>query len=196
MKKFFKLNHNGSDLSKKNDSVMKMNERVIYLWSIPATGHLNPTLCLTNQLLSQLDAMNVSRIIFYSNESFRERIINLPNNIDKKLIEFRDYGLKDHLESDNVLKQLMDFECKPGELFRIFRPFMNGLDLGTKYLGENLLADMYKEKPVLVLYDQVLFFPKIIFHLYSKRFKCPKPLSICYVTTFMCARSNTCLFDF
>jgi hypothetical protein len=51
------------------------------------------------------------------------------------------------------------------------------------------LADIDREKPVLILYDQALFFPKIALKLYTKKYKHnPKPLHACYVTTFMCAK--------
>ena len=38
-----------------------------------------------------------------------------------------------------------------------------------------------------MLYDQALFFVKFAMTLYEKWYKCPKPLNVCYVTTFMCA---------
>jgi hypothetical protein len=40
----------------------------------------------------------------------------------------------------------------------------------------------------MILYDQALFFPKLAFKLYSKMFKTPAPLHVCYVTTFLCAK--------
>lgn len=163
-------------------------ERVIFLWSIPANGHLNPTLCFTNQLLLRLDEMNVTKIVFYSGVSFRDLILNLPNNIGKNRIEFRDYRLEKYTGSENLLKLLMNFDTRPGTLFRVFQCYENSVKLGSKHIFKNLIQDIHKDKPVLILYDQALFFPKLALELYSKKYNCPKPLHGCYVTTFMCAR--------
>lgn len=81
----------------------KMN-RVMYIWSTPAVGHLNPTLCFTNQLLTRLETMKIKKIIFYSGMPFRDLILNLPNNQGKDLIEFRDYELKKYWGHDDLLK--------------------------------------------------------------------------------------------
>jgi hypothetical protein len=164
------------------------NERVIYLWSIPANGHLNPTLCFTNQLLLRLDELNVSKIVFYSGHSFKDLILNLPNNVGRARIEFRDYGLEKHAGSENLLKILMNFDTRPGTLFRVFQCFENSVKLGSKHLFKNLLQDIHRDKPVLILYDQALFFPKLALDLYAKKYNCQKPLHACYVTTFMCAK--------
>jgi hypothetical protein len=163
-------------------------ERVIFLWSVPANGHLNPTLCFTNQLLLRLDELNITKIVFYSGKSFKNLILNLPNNVDKNRIEFRDYGLEKHIGSENLLKILMDFDTRPGTLFRVFQCFENSVKLGSKHLFKNLIEDMYKDKPVLIIYDQALFFPKLALDLYTKKYNRPKPLHACYVTTFMCAK--------
>ena len=163
-------------------------ERVIHLWSIPANGHLNPTLCFTNQLLTKLDELNVTKIIFYSGALFKDIILNLPNNIGRTKIEFRDYALQDQTGTDNLLKILMNFDTRPGALFRVFQCFENSVKLGSKHLFKNLLQDIHRDKPVLILYDQALFFPKLAFDLYAKKYNCPKPLHACYVTTFMCAK--------
>ena len=90
--------------------------RVIYLWSVPANGHLNPTLCFTNELILHLDEINVDKIVFYSGKSFKDLILNLPNNINKNKIEFRDYGLDEFTGSENLLKLIMDFDTRPGFL--------------------------------------------------------------------------------
>lgn len=90
--------------------------RVIYLWSVPANGHLNPTLCFTNELILYLDEINVDKIVFYSGKSFKDLIVNLPNNIDKNKIEFRDYGLDEFTGSENLLKLFMDFDTRPGSI--------------------------------------------------------------------------------
>lgn len=174
------------------DDFKKGNEkdRVIFIWSIPANGHLNPTLCFTNNLLQNLDAMNVQKIVFYCGLSFREQILNLPNNIGKNQIEFRDYHLQKNIGSDNLLKLIMNFDTKPGSLFRMFQCFENGVKLGNKHMFKHLLHDIHRDKPVLILYDQALFFPKLAFNLYEKKYKCPRPLHICYITTFLCAQGN------
>jgi hypothetical protein len=166
----------------------KCGERVIFLWSVPANGHLNPTLCFTNQLLLRLDEMNVKKIIFYSEPSFAEPILNLPNNANKERIEFREYKLKQRMGSENLLKMFMDFDTSPGTLFRMFQCFENALKLGSKHLFANLLNDMHRDKPILILYDQALFFPKLALSLYEKKYACPKPLHCQYVTTFMCSK--------
>lgn len=163
-------------------------ERVIFLWSVPANGHLNPTLCFTNELITKLGAMRVKKIIFYSGGSFRDQVLNLPNNTGQSRVEFRDYCLKKHAGTDNLLKLLMNFDTKPGALFRVFQCFENSVKLGNEHMFKQLLHDMYKEQPVLVLYDQALFFPKLAMRLYEKRYKCPKPLHAAYVTTFLCAQ--------
>lgn len=163
-------------------------ERVIYLWSVPANGHLNPTLCFTNQLLLNLDEMNVSRIVFYSCASFKDMILNLPNNQGKSRIEFRDYQLAEHKGTENLLKLFMDFDTRPGSLFRVFKCYENSVKLGSELIFENLITDIRRDQPVLILYDQALFFPKLVFEVFAKRYQCEKPLHGCYVTTFMCAK--------
>lgn len=179
--------------SEPNEEVSLMNEdenrpKVIYIWSVPANGHLMPCLCYTNQLLLRLDEMKVDKIVFYSGVSFRDLILNLPNNIGKNRIEFRDYNLEKSTGTENLLKLLMNFDTRPGTLFRVFQCFENGVKLGSKVIFNKLLVDIHRDKPVLILYDQALFFPKLALNLYEKRYKCPKPLHGCYVTTFMCAK--------
>jgi hypothetical protein len=89
---------------------------------------------------------------------------------------------------------MMDFDTRPGSLFRMFQCFENSLTLASKHLFKSLLREMYQDKPVLILYDQALFFPKLALTLYEKKYKCPKPLHGCYVTTFMCAKGVYPLF--
>lgn len=161
-------------------------ERCLFIWSVPANGHMNPTLCLTNQLLSNMEAIKIDKIVFYCGEAFRDQILNLPNNTNNQ-IEFRDYHLGKHAGSENFLKVLMNFDTKPGSLFRVFQCFENSIKLGNTYMFKHLLKDINRDRPVLVLYDQALFFAKFALGLYEKWYKCPKPLHICYVTTFMCA---------
>ena len=170
------------------NSNSQTKERVMYIWSVPANGHLNPTLCFTNQLLLRLDDMKVDKIIFYSTSQFKQTILDLPNNKDKKLIEFRDYNLEKSTGSDNMLKLMMNFDTRPGTLFRVFQCFENSLKLASKHLFKSLLKEMYRERPVLILYDQALFFPKLALNLFVKKYNCPKPLHGCYVTTFLCAK--------
>jgi len=97
------------------------NSRVIFLWGVclffyyysiclcifslkvPARGHLNPTLCFTNQLLLKLDELNVKKIIFYSASIYRIDILSLPNNKEDR-IEFRDFDFEKYAGSDNYLK--------------------------------------------------------------------------------------------
>ena len=142
----------------------------MYIWSVPAKGHSNPALCFTNELLKKLDDIQIEKIVFYSCESFRDSILNLPNNIQQK-IEFRDFEFVKNSGTDNFLKLIMDFDTRPGSLFRFFQCWENSLKLGTSYIFKNLLDDMHREKPILVLYDQALFFPKITLKLYSKLYK-------------------------
>lgn len=160
-------------------------ERVIFLWSVPATGHLMPTLCFTNQLLLRLDEMKVKKIIFFCETAFRELILNLPNNKENR-IEFRDYRLEKDLGSDNLLKILMTFDTRPGNLFRVFQCWENAVNLGTNHVFPTLFDDINRYKPVLILYDQALFFPKLLFKVYANKFNCPEPLHATYVTTFFC----------
>jgi len=164
---------------------MEIKNRVIYIWSTPAVGHLNPTLCFTNQLLSRLHEMNIDKIIFYSGTAFRDLILDLPNNAGKNLIEFRDYELKKYWGHEDLLKILMDWDTRPGKIFRVFRYFENSLKLGSKHLFDRLGEDMHREKPVFVLHDNALFFGKLALSLYEEKYKCPKPLSCCYLTTFL-----------
>ncbi|CAF0718066.1 unnamed protein product [Brachionus calyciflorus] len=166
----------------------QQTERVIFLWSVPANGHLNPTLCYANELLTALPEMNCTKLVFYCGKSFKDVILNLPNNKGKNLIEFRDYELEKYTGTENLLKLMMDFDTRPGTLFRVFQCYENSVKLGAKHLFNRLIQDMHNDKPVLIVYDQALFFPKIACELYSKKFRCPKPPHVSYVTTFMCAR--------
>ncbi len=102
--------------------------RVIYIWSVPAIGHLNPTLCFANELLTRLDELHVDRLVIYNAKSFRDMITNLPNNKLSKdnprsRIEFRDYELEKHVGTDDFLKIVMNFDTAPGSLFRPFQVF-------------------------------------------------------------------------
>lgn len=182
----------------KNDNLNKENieleddsededkrERVIFLWSVPATGHLMPTLCFTNQLLLRLDEMKVKKIIFFNETPYRELILNLPNNTDNR-IEFRDYRLEKEFGSDNLLKLLMTFDTRPGNLFRVFQCWENAVNLGTTHVFPTLFEDIRRYRPILILYDQALFFPKLLFKVYAQKYKCPEPLHGAYVTTFLC----------
>lgn len=80
------------------------------------------------------------------------------------------------------------FNHNQGSLFRMFKCYENSIRLGADLIFKNLIHDMYVDKPSLILYDQALFFPKLAFDLYAKKYKCEKPLHCCYVTTFMCAK--------
>jgi hypothetical protein len=95
---------------------IEKRENVIYIWSIPANGHLNPTLCFTNQLLLKLNEMKVTKIVFYCGTTFRDQILNLPNNINNR-IEFRDYEFEKYTGSKDFLKLIMNFDTKPGRIF-------------------------------------------------------------------------------
>ena len=167
-------------------------DRVIYIWSVPAIGHLNPTLCFVNELLNRLGELQVDRIVVYNAEAFRPMITNLPNNVtpkgDKGLIEFRDYQLKEHVGTDDFLKIIMNFDTTPGSLFRFFQCYENGLNVAVKHLFKRLLVDMDRDRPVLVLYDQSMIFPKVALKFYAKEFSRAAPLHGCYVTSFMFAR--------
>lgn len=163
-------------------------DRVIFIWSVPANGHLNPTLCFANELLLRLDDMNIKKIVFYSGPTFKDVILNLPNNENKNLIEFRDYRLEKYTGSENLLKLMMNFDTRPGTLFRVFHVFENAVKLGARHIFKNLLQDIHEDRPVLILYDQALFFPKLALNLYEKKYKQPMPIHATYVTTFMCAR--------
>ena len=72
------------ELESADDETGEPRERVIFLWSVPATGHLNPTLCFTNQLLLRLDEMKVKKIVFYCGTAFKDTILNLPNNTENR----------------------------------------------------------------------------------------------------------------
>jgi hypothetical protein len=80
----------------------------------------------------------------------------------------------------------MTFDTRPGNLFRVFQCWENAVNLGTKHIFEILFKDINRDKPVLILYDQALFFPKLAFKVYAKKFNRPAPLHACYVTTFLC----------
>ena len=162
----------------------KMN-RVMYIWSTPAIGHLNPTLCFTNQLLTRLETMKIKKIIFYSGMPFRDLILNLPNNQGKDLIEFRDYELKKYWGHDDLLKILMDWDTRPGKIFRAFRLFENSMKVGSGHIFDKLADDIHRDNPCFVLYDQALFFGKLALSIYEKKYKCPKPLQGCYLATFL-----------
>lgn len=168
--------------------LMSTQSRCLFIWSVPANGHLNPTLCFTNQLILRLGEMNIDKIVFYCGPSFKDLILNLPNNIGRNVIEYRDYKLEKHTGTENLLKLLMNFNTKPGTLFRAFKCFENSVKLGSKHIFNSLLEDMYRDQPILVLYDQALFFPKLAFSLYEKRYKLEQPLHAAYVTTFLCAQ--------
>jgi hypothetical protein len=164
-----------------------ISNNCITIWSVPANGHLNPTLCFTNQLILRLDELKIKKIIFYSGPAFRDLILNLPNNKAKNRIEFRDYNLKEYAGSENLLKLLMDWDTRPGTLFRVFRCYENSVKLGSKHIFRTLISDLHRDRPALVLYDQALFFPKLALTLYERKYK-SKPLHGAYVTTFLCAK--------
>jgi hypothetical protein len=127
------------------DGKIENHERCIYIWSVPANGHMNPTLCLTNQLLSKMDEIKIDKIVFYCGEAFRDQILKLPNNTNHQ-IEFRDYRLGEHTGTENFLKAIMNFDTKPGSLFRAFKCFENSIQLGNKYLFKHLLKDIHRDR--------------------------------------------------
>ena len=132
--------------------------------------------------------MKIDKIVFYSCSTFRDSILNLPNNFNNTYqIEYRDYELKKYCGSEDFLKLIMDFDTKPGSLFRFFQCWENAIKIGSDFLFKKLINDLHTEKPVLVVYDQALFFSKITLKLYSKMYKNdPQPLRCCYVTSFLC----------
>ena len=166
---------------------VKKTSRVIYWWSVPAMGHLNATFCVINELIGRLDEIGLDRVVFYCGESFREHVLNLPNNSKKNCIEFRTYGLQESVGSDDWLKLILNFSTRPGARFRVGKVYDNSIRLGAKHIFEKLVVDMNADRPELVVYDQALFFPKLALDYYAKLYKCEKPLNCCYVTSFMCA---------
>ncbi len=80
----------------------------------------------------------------------------------------------------------MNFDTKPGSLFRVFLCWENVLKLGNNFLFKNLINDINRDKPILILYDQGLFFPKFVFKLYSKVYLHPEPMNVSFIITFMC----------
>jgi hypothetical protein len=162
-------------------------KKSMFIWCLPAKGHLNPALCFTNQILLKLNDFKISKIIFYCTASFRDAILNLPNNKNNQ-IEFRDFRFDELLGSENYLKLIMNFDTRPGRLFRAFRIWENAIKFGQQYLFDTLVEDIYRERPAFILYDQALFFPKLAFKIYSKRYSCPEPLHVAYCITFMCAK--------
>lgn len=165
------------------------DERILYIWGVPAKGHSNPALCLTNELLLKLNEMNIKKVIFYSCSSYRDSILNLPNNNAEFRIEFRDYELKKYTGSENFLKLIMNFDTRPGCLFRFFQCWENALKLGVNHLFKKLLNDIHREKPLMIIYDQALFFPKLLLTLYSRLYREDRqPIRCCYVTSFLFAK--------
>ena len=53
---------------------------------------------------------------------------------------------------------------------------------------EKLIKDIANEKPILILYDQALFFAKLVLKFYAKKNKCKLPLHASYVTSFLCVK--------
>ena len=84
----------------------------------------------------------------------------------------------------------LKYNHKLGSLFRAFKCWENAIKLGNKHIFKRLIDDINRDKPSLILYDQALFFTKLTFKLYSKKFECPPPLHACYVTTFLCAKGG------
>jgi hypothetical protein len=168
----------------------KKSKRILFLFSTPSGSHLNPTLSYTNQLLTKLDDMNIEKIVFFTEPQFYERIMNIPNNT-RNQIEVRSYNLEKFIGHTNLLKVYMDFNTAAGSLMRCFRCFENSFKLAANQLAHSLINIIHDEQPVLIIYDHALLFMSFVFALYAKKFKCDKPASIMFVTTFMFRKCTT-----
>lgn len=185
------------------------NLRIIYLIAVPSASHLNPTLCFVNSLIKKLDVMNIDRIVIYSESQFYDRILNLPDNIPmnnghsrnnsneaispastdsniRNYIECRNLGLSENTGTSNLLKLIMDFDTKANSIFRIFKCFEDSFKVACRNIMKNLVQDIHRDKPELIIYDQAIFFLKLALNYYDKLYKeeIYRPMTICYVTTF------------
>jgi hypothetical protein len=169
------------------------SKRVLFLFTTPSGSHLNPTLSYANQLLTKLDEMNIEKIVIFSEPPFYERILNIPNNT-KNQIEVRSYNLEKFIGHTNLLKVYMDFNTTAGSLMRCFRCFENSFKAAANQLAASLANTIHEEQPVLIIYDHALMFMSLVFMIYQKTFKCAKPVSIMFVTTFMFRKSKSLLY--
>lgn len=175
--------------------------RCVYVISVPSSSHLNPTLCFLNDLIKKLHLLDIDKIVVYTDPQFYERILNLPENLKddktnistlnfKNFIECRDLRLNENTGTSNLLKLIMNFDTKANNLFRIFQCFENSFKVACQNIMKNLVNDIHKDKPVLILYDQAIMFIKLTLCLYHKYYSNEKykPISIAYITTFMFVR--------
>ena len=177
------------------------NSRVIYLIAVPSASHLNPTLCFVNSLIKKLDSMNIDRIVIYSESQFYDRILSLPENLAStksehldeiksanihNYIECRNLGLSENTGTSNLLKLIMDFDTKANSIFRIFKCFEDSFKVACKNIMKNLVDDIHRDKPELIIYDQAIMFLKLALNYYDKIYKNEiyRPITVCYVTTF------------
>ena len=68
----------------------------------------------------------------------------------------------------------------------MFKCFEDSFRVACKNIMKNLIHDIHRDKPELIIYDQAIFFIKLALNLYDKMYKNEiyRPSSICYVTTF------------
>lgn len=99
----------------------------VFFFNIPFHGHVNPSLGLVRELVK-----NGEEVIYYCNESFRDKI-------ESAGAVFRGYSDKFYLDENYVTYNLTD-------LFRVH------LELSALILDE-LIEDVKKDKPAYIIHD-------------------------------------------
>ncbi len=110
----------------------------VAVFSLPAYGHVNPTLSVA-QVLSQKGY----DVIYYSSEEFRERI-------EKAGIRYRSYRIQERV--DLRISNVVDIATTI-------------LAISEKYIPI-LIQELEKEKPDYIIHDQLCFHGKIAAHYF------------------------------
>jgi hypothetical protein len=79
---------------------------------------------------------------------------------------------------------MMTFDTTAGNLFRFFKCFHDTFKIASDRIANKLIEDMHQDQPVLVLYDQAIFFMKVLVKMYKKRYNVDL-FTVSYLTTFM-----------
>ncbi|RNA13479.1 glycosyl transferase [Brachionus plicatilis] len=148
---------------------MANQQKTIFICALPGTGHLNPILRVSAELVGRKH-----RVIVFCDDMFQKII-------EKSGAEYRPYSVKFTLPSQ-INHQ--DVDDTHGMLLFFFR----SVQVAYEDVGY-MLEQVNTERPDLIIYDQFSFTTKYLFKLMEKNYQdkashLRPPKSICFYTCF------------
>jgi MGT family glycosyltransferase len=139
------------------------SKKKIMVLVTPSTGHINPISGLVHELCRQKE---IGEVLFYSNEEYREII-------EKTGSKFRKYV---HPTFATLKLKLAN------EKANSFPEFLGHLITFSQYLLPQLLADVEKDKPDLIIVDTLFLPGKYLLEILKERNA--KPKSVMFIPNF------------